>query len=263
MQSHNRNQVIEFVHIIIALILGLFLLGGGANLGISKSAVDLLGAVLSVPEYPAEFLRGVFLSWSEWVNNKDSVFVKLKLLQEENIKLKALNAELLKDKIDAGLDAALREARVTLRAPSSWWNEIRIDRGGRDDITEGLPVFNNGFLIGRISSVSLMSSWAELLTSPSLMLPVVIEETRELGIIEGDGAGRILLQYIPVGRGIKPGMSVSTALIGEDVPSGLPIGKIAEELAPTPDGYAVYRVEPGADLSKFYTVSFLNLNKIK
>ncbi|MBQ8692360.1 MAG: rod shape-determining protein MreC, partial [Synergistaceae bacterium] len=105
----------------------------------------------------------------------------------------------MKDRIDAGLDAALREARVTLRAPSSWWNEIRIARGGRDDITEGLPVFNNGFLIGRISSVSLMSSWAELLTSPSLMLPVVIEETRELGIIEGDGAGRILLQYIPVG----------------------------------------------------------------
>ncbi|MBQ4419286.1 MAG: hypothetical protein II870_06585, partial [Synergistaceae bacterium] len=162
MQSHNHNQVTEFVHIIIALILGLFLLGGGANLGISKSAVDLLGAVLSVPEYPAVILRGAFLSWSEWVNNKDEIYVKLKLLQDENIKLKALNSELMKDKIDAGLDANLREARVTLRAPSSWWNEIRIDRGERDDIAEGLPVFNNGFLIGRISSVSLMSSWAEL-----------------------------------------------------------------------------------------------------
>ncbi len=259
MQS--RNQTVEFIHVVIALILGLFLLGGGANLGISKSAVDLLGAVLSIPEYPAVFLRDVFQSWSGWINNKDAIQDELRRLRDDNIKLRALNAELTKDKIDAELAADLRGARVTLRAPMSWWNEIRIDRGERDGITSGLPVFNDGFLIGRVSSASLLSSWVELLTSQSLMLPVVIEETRELGIIEGDGNGRILLKYIPVGRGITAGMKVNTALISEELPPGLPIGVIAEELSPTPDGYAIYRVEPGADFSKFYTVSFLNLNK--
>lgn len=259
----NRNQAVEFIHVVIALILGLFLLGGGANLGISKSAVDLLGAMLSIPEYPAVFLREVFQGWSNWLSNKDAIQDELKRLRDDNIKLSALNAELMKDKIDAGLDANLREARVTLRAPMSWWNEIRIDRGERDGVTIGLPVFNNGFLIGRVSSVSLLSSWVELLTSPSLMLPVVIEETRELGIIEGDSIGRILLKYIPVGRGLTAGMKVNTALISEELPPGLPIGKIAEELSPTPDGYAIYRIEPGADFSKFYTVSLLKLNKFK
>lgn len=257
----NRNQAVEFIHVVVALILGLFLLGGAANLGISKSAVDLLGAMLSIPEYPAVFLRDVFRNWSDWVSNKDFIQDELKRLRDDNIKLRALNADLMKDKIDSELDANLREARVTLRAPMSWWNEIRIDRGERDDVTAGLPVFNDGYLIGRISSVSLLSSWAELLTSPSLMLPVVIEETRELGIIEGSGSGAILLKYIPAGRGLTPGMRVNTALIGEELPPGLPIGKIAEELSPTPDGYAIYRVEPGADFSKFYTVSFLSLNK--
>jgi len=36
-----------------------------------------------------------------------------------------------------------------------------------------------------------------------------------------------------------------------------PIGVIAEELETTPDGYATYRIAPGADFSKLYSVSLL------
>ena len=121
----------------------------------------------------------------------------------------------------------------------------------------GAPVFHEGYLAGRVSSVSLMSSWVELITSPSLMIPVVIEETRELGVVVGDGEGTVQLKYILAGRGAAVGMKVNTALIGEQFPPGIPIGKIAEELSTTPDGYVTYRVEPGADLSRLYAVSFL------
>ncbi len=51
-------------------------------------------------------------------------------------------------------------------------------------------------------------------------------------------------------------MKVSTAMIGEDLPPGLPIGQIAGEFAAGVDGYTTYRIEPGADMSRFYTVSY-------
>ena len=95
------------------------------------------------------------------------------------------------------------------------------------------------------------------MTSPSLMIPVVIEETRELGVVVGDGNGSVLLNYIPSGRGNMAGMKVSTALIGEQLPPGLPIGRIKEEIEVSGSGYTTYRLEPGADLSRFYGVSIL------
>ena len=138
----------------------------------------------------------------------------------------------------------------------SWWSEIRIDRGENDSITQGLPVFSSGYLVGRISTVSLMTSWAELITSPSFMIPAVVEDTRELGVVCGDGSGSVYLRYIPSGRTLKAGMKVSTAMIGEQLPPGLPIGSIAGEAVIGSDGYSTYKVEPGADMSGFYTVSF-------
>ena len=251
----------EWAHGLTALILGLFLLGGGTNLGISKAVVDLLGGMLSIPEYPAVLLRSTFLEWQTRSLDRQVLEEELVRLRDENAKLRILSAGLANEKLLSELNARMHEARVTLRAPMSWWNEVRIDRGEREHVTEGMPVFQQGYLAGRVSSVSLMSSWAELLTSPSLLIPVVVQETRELGVVVGDGEGAVLLKYIPAGRGNRTGMKLDTALIGEQIPPGLPIGKIAEELETTPDGYVTYRVEPGADLSRFYSVSLGEMHR--
>lgn len=253
----DRRQTLEWIHGLTALILGLVLLGVGSSLGVSKKVVDLLGGILSVPEYPAVRLRGFLLDWWGWAQNKTALQHEIERLKDENAKFRILEAAVANERIRADLDARMDEARITLRAPMSWWNEVRIDKGEKDHISVGLPIFQNGYLVGRISSVSLLSSWAELLTSPSLMIPVVIEETRELGVVVGDGNGSVLLNYIPAGRGNMAGMKISTALIGEQLPPGLPVGWIKEELESTGDGYATYRVEPGADLSRFYGVSIL------
>ncbi|MCR4818873.1 MAG: rod shape-determining protein MreC [Fretibacterium sp.] len=245
----------EWVHGLTALILGLFLLGGGTNLGISKAVVDLWGGMLAIPEHPAVLLRSVFLEWQSRSQDRRALEEELVRLRNENARLRVLDAGLANEKILSDLSTRMHEARVTLRAPMSWWNEVRIDRGERDHVKEGMPVFCQGYLVGRVSSVSLMSSWAELLTSPSMMIPVVVQETRELGVVVGDGEGAVLLKYIPAGRGERTGMKLDTALIGEQVPPGYPIGKIAEELEMTPDGYVTYRVALGADLSRFYSVS--------
>lgn len=254
--ENTRNTAREWVHGLTALILGLFLLGISSGLGVMKSIVDLWGSILSIPEYPAVILREMFIGWRSWSRDKNTLNDEVERLRNENAKLRLDLAKLNSEKIYESQDNEIRTARVTLRAPMSWWSEIRIDRGKQDKITQGLPVFSNGYLIGRVSSVSLMSSWAELITSSSFMIPAVIEETRELGVVAGDGNGSVLLRYIPAGRGVRSGMKVSTAMIGEQLPPGLPIGQISGEFAAGVDGYTTYRIEPGADMSRFYTVSY-------
>ena len=254
--ENTRNTAREWVHGLTALILGLFLLGISSGLGVMKSIVDLWGGILSIPEYPAVVLREMFIGWRSWSRDKNTLNDEVTRLRNENAKLRLDLAKLNNGKIYESQDNEVRTARVTLRAPMSWWSEIRIDRGEQDKITQGLPVFSNGYLIGRVSSVSLMSSWAELITSSSFMIPAVIEETRELGVVAGDGNGSVLLRYIPAGRGVRSGMKVSTAMIGEQLPPGLPIGQISGEFSVGVDGYTTYRIEPGADMSRFYTVSY-------
>lgn len=247
----------ELVHGLTALILATFLLGVSSGLGVMKNIVDIWGAVLFIPEYPAVVMREIFLSWRSWSRDKNFLSSEVSRLRNENAGLRLELAKLTGGKIYSDdRTSQPHTARVTLRAPMSWWSEIRIDRGEHDNITQGLPIFSGGYLVGRISTVSMLSSWAELITSSSFMIPAVIEETRELGVVEGDGNGSVLLRYIPAGRGVRSGMKVSTAMIGEELPPGLPIGQIAGEFTPGNDGYTTYRIEPGADLSRFYTVSY-------
>ena len=254
--SQPRSTAREFVHGITALILGLFLLGVSSGLGVMKNIVDFLGSLLSIPEYPAVVMREIYLGWRSRSLTTERLNEEVTRLRTENAKLRLDLAQFAGKEYFTSSDRDARTARVTLRAPMSWWTEIRIDRGEQDNITQGLPLFSSGYLVGRISSVSGLSSWAELITSQSFMIPAVIEETRELGVVAGDGNGAVLLRYIPAGRGVRAGMKVSTAMLGEQLPPGLPIGTIAGEYASGVDGYSTYRIEPGADMSRFYSVTY-------
>ena len=277
-----RSTGREWAHGLTALILGLFLLGVSSGTGILKNIVDIWGNLLFIPEYPAVVLREAFTDWKERSWDNDKLNAEVSKLRAENERLRrelsrrtseyyfAAASNDLRDLRDVRLsddviiladsqvsqDINKNLARVTLRAPMSWWNEIRIDKGERDGITTGLPIFHNGYLVGRVSTVSYMSSWAELITSQSFMIPAVIEETRELGVVVGDGNGTVLLEYIPAGRALAAGMKVSTAMLSEHLPPGLPIGVIAGQFRETSDGYVTYKIAPGADLSRFFSVSF-------
>ncbi|NLL36597.1 MAG: rod shape-determining protein MreC [Fretibacterium sp.] len=257
----DRRQTREWVHGLTALILSLFLLGVSSNLGIVKGAADIVGEILAVPEYPAVKLRAFLGRMFLWAREKSELQDRIETLQRENAALRVTRAVVLNEQLKAELNARMSDVQVTMRAPLSWWNEVRLDKGEDEGVTSGLPLFQDGFLVGRVTSVGKFSSWAELLTSPSLMIPVVIEETRDLGVVVGEGNGTVLLTYVPVARGDLSGMNLSTALIGEQLPPGLPIGKVGAQVGTEDDGYATYRVKTGADLSRLYTLSLLSRAK--
>ena len=252
----DNRRSIEWVHGLTALILGLFLLGVSSGLGITKTIIDLWAALLFIPEYPAVILREGYLDWRSWSRDRDNLNLEVRKLRAENADLRRELSKITNEKIIELSKQNTNSARVSLRAPMSWWNEIRIDRGEQDGLNLGMPVFQDGFLVGRVNTVSLMSAWVELITSSSFMIPAVIEDTRELGVVAGDGEGNVLLKFIPAGHGLLSGMKVSTAMIGEQLAPGLPIGTISGIAGNSADGYMTYKISPGANLTRVYTVNY-------
>src|SRR5437867_292238 len=80
----------------------------------------------------------------------------------------------------------LKPGNVVLREPANWWRAVQIDLGTRDGISNNLPVLSpEGFLVGRIDSVSLTHSRVVLLGDPNCKVAARVEN--EAGVIGASG----------------------------------------------------------------------------
>jgi len=251
---NGKDLELHWIHGLIALILSLSLLVASPHLRVSRLAMDITGRILSVPEYPVVLLRDSIRNISIWIKNKQDLQRELDCLRLQNLRLRDVVGTAKADFLLASIDNDLSVARVTFRPPSSWWSEVRINSGKKDGIAIGFPVLKDGFVVGRIAGVDNCSAWVELITSSSIMIPVVVDETRELGVITGDGMGRTWLVYLPESSNVSTGMTVSTALVSETLPPGLPIGRVDKTVTKTMAGVEAYNVVLGGDISRLLSV---------
>ena len=255
----DRQSTHKWINGVAALSLSLIMLGIAPRLEMRLDISNFIGNIVYIPEYPALVVRHIALDYYDWYLDKSGLVAKINQLTRENVELRMLNSEIMTQKIIIDTDSEIESAKVILRVPNAWWNEIRINAGTKEGLAVGEAVFKDGYLVGRISFVEENSAWVELITSASLMLPAVVEETRDLGVICGDGEGNVWLQFIPDNRGIETGMNISTALVGDKLPAGLRVGKISAESSISPNGFRSSRINIGADLSKLYSVDYKRL----
>lgn len=216
--------------------------------------VDLTGAALYLPEKPALELRTIVQAASNWVLERKNLQDRNKELEIENLALRTTV-----QRVSAPQPQSVGEllgARVTLRYPHAWWKEVRVDKGSKQGVRLSSPALSDGFLIGMVSSVGDDYAWIELVTSASFLLAAVVDQTWDLGVVEGDEIGNIWLQYTPQEKEFEKGMIVSTALVGDYLPPGIPIGKIWGPGEPR-DGFLPWRVASGAHLTQLYNVQIL------
>ncbi|MDO9508149.1 MAG: rod shape-determining protein MreC [Thermovirgaceae bacterium] len=244
-----------WLHGLAATTVGLLFLAVSPGSPVAEKAVEYTAVILDWPERPAILVRYLAAEGVFWVSGMRDLGERLKEMELENVRLRStLQARpdlLVPDR--SGLTAS----RVDVRPPAFWWKEVRIDKGSSDGVQEGMPALQDGFLAGRVSRVFSNHSWVELLTSPTLLVPVVVDETRDLGVLAGDGSGRVHVLYIPEEKELRDGMSLSTALASDLLPPGLPVGAISSTDPRTEGGFRVYRVIPGADFSTMYSLFIL------
>ncbi len=251
--THKLNPIL--VNTLLALFCGLILLWSSfAFPAFPKRMVDAVGAVLYVPEKPALELRTIVQAASNWVLERKNLQDRNRELEIENL---ALRTALQRVAVPAPQSTAeLLGARVTLRYPDAWWKEVRVDKGAKQRVRVGAPALSDGFLIGKVASVGDDYAWIELVTSASFLLAAVVDATWDLGVVNGDDMGNIWLLYTPQEKDFKKGMVVSTALVGDYLPPGIPIGKIWGPGEPR-DGFLPQKIASGAHLTQLYNVQIL------
>ncbi len=242
------------LHGVVSVAIGFLLMAFLSGSPEVHPIMDITGTLFFWPELPAAATRDGIERTMSWFADTSRLRQEIRETREENLRLRQalqkrsfLNEPLPRER------PGLLEARVTLRRPVDWWEEIKIDKGSSHGVEKGMAVLQDGFLAGRVSRTGPASSWVELLTSPGLMIPAVVETTRDLGVIAGDGEGGIRLLYVPLEKLLSPGMQLSSTLVSEHLEPGLPIGEVGEAIDMT-GGYRVYSVDPGAEFSRLYRV---------
>jgi rod shape-determining protein MreC len=220
----------------------------------SETMSDKVGHILSYPERPAQETRLLIQAANNWLLERATLQQRSRQLELENLALRTALQ-------NAGgappvSTAELIGASVTLRYPDSWWREIRVNKGSKHGVVVGAPAMSEGFMIGRVVRVGDDHSWIELVTSSTFLIAAVVVDTWDLGVINGDDMGNIWLMYMPPEREFKRGMMVSTALVGDYLPPGIPVGMIWRP-GEMRDGLLPHRVASGAHLTQLYNVQIL------
>ena len=124
-------------------------------------------------------------------------------------------------------------ARVILRDPANWWRTIQIDLGSRNGLSNNLAVLSpEGFLVGRVSSVSLTRSQVVLIGDANCKVPALVEnEIRDTGVIVGSGpfdGSFVTMTYLANNANLKAGQNVVSSGLSAIYRKDIPIGKVVE-----------------------------------
>ncbi len=253
------REVRPWFHGVAATLIGIVaLLMLMALPNFKRLLVDGMNIILYYPEKPAFELRNIVKFSSNWVLERKSLQERVTALEMKNFQMSAAL-----QKSHAGVSEARQGyvgARVTLRYPERWWQEIRIDKGLNSGVTDGAAVMSEGHLIGRVASSGLDYAWVELITSSSFLIAAAVDETRDLGVINGDDSGNLRLLYVPEERKLKTGMTVSTSLMNDQIPPGVPIGTVLGS-GEIRDGFIEMKIKAGAHLTQLYNVDVFVVKK--
>ena len=158
---------------------------------------------------------------------------ELKKFKEKNFKSEYLLTENknLKQAIESSQTAVENNiqdnisAKVLLDKESPFLKSIIISKGTRAGIKKGMPVINEGYLIGKVVEVNYLSSRVLLLNDLNSKIPIIIEKLGVHAILAGFGEERPRLEYLPEGFELSGSTTIFTS--GKDgiFPPGIPIGK--------------------------------------
>jgi len=225
------------------------------KLGIGSLFLPLFGLATSsqrVAEKATDALvpRRVLLGQNEALQHENQQ-LKLQLLEaektaQENQRLRKLVGWQQQSRLK------LKLARVMLLEPANWWRTAQIDLGSRDGVSINLPVLTpDGFLVGRISQVSLTRSQVVLLGDPNCKVAARVDNpTGDTGIVGASGPldrGFVEMGFISRNANLKPGQLVRTSGKGGIFPENIPIGNIVDTRSVEYGSASVARVKLAAN----------------
>lgn len=148
-------------------------------------------------------------------------------------------------------------ARVIGRETSQWFAVILVDRGAEDGVRRNDTVVAADGLVGRVLSVTATTSQVLLISDARSAVGVILQQSREAGVVDGQGQALLRLKYISRSREITPGEVIVTSGQAGLFPRGVPIGTVAALVREQGALYQEAQVRPAVNLDRLEEVLIL------
>ena len=187
--------------------------------------------IVSVPEKYAAYSYDTIREHIILYKDYDILKKKLKKIesQKHNIDfLIAENQKLKKTLEDVSYSSHEQLAKVLIDKESPFLRSIIINKGTKHNITKGMTVLNDNYLVGKVVEVNFSTARILLLSDLNSKTPVTIEPGSIQAILSGTGKNSGIIQYSKENLPINAGSIVFTSGAGGLFKEGIPVGKIAE-----------------------------------
>ena len=142
--------------------------------------------------------------------------------------------------------------RAISNAGGPFVRSILVNVGSRQGVRRGLAAVSGSGFVGVVVEVGDHYSRVLLMTDLNSQIPVVVQTTRDPGVLSGDNSNRPRLLFLPQNAHVSTGDPVVTSGEGGVLPSGLPVGVI------TAISEAGVHVKPIVDWDRLEYVQFLD-----
>ena len=144
-------------------------------------------------------------------------------LENENKRLKEIVGE--NNQISEGI-----VSRVLIDKEGKFLRSIILNKGSKDGVKLGMVVLEKSYLVGQIIEVNYTTSRAILISDLNSNIPVVVEPGSYQSILSGTGKDYGIIKYSKNQLIFDKYNIVYTSGSGGNFRSGLPIGKINNEI---------------------------------
>ena len=194
-----------------------------------KEVIYRSSFIVSMPENQAKIIyqavKNHLVLYSEFSNMQNEI-KKIKGEKQVSDYIIIENKRLKKIFEDDLVNAEETIAKVLIDKQSPFLKTIVLNKGSKDNVSLGMAVLDEEYLVGKVVEVNYLTSRILLLSDLNSKIPATIEPDGYQAILSGTGKDFGIIQYskenyIPNKNGI-----VYTSGSGEIFKAGIPIGKI-------------------------------------
>ncbi|MCD0505582.1 rod shape-determining protein MreC [Bordetella petrii] len=200
---------------------------------------------------------------NEWFNAANRIRTENEALQRQRIELSQvathaaqLAAENAQLRRLLGVTDTVEQAAVVVEVlyepANTFQQRLVFNKGSQAGLAPGMPVIDEGGVVGQIVRVTPMAAEAALITDERVSVPVqVLRNGLRLIAFGSNTPGRIEVRYLAANADIKEGDTIVTSGVGGLFPAGLPVAKVLTVERDTASGFARAICEPLAHPERY------------
>lgn len=250
-----RGPTAEF-RLFVLVVLALSLLVVDAR----WSVLDPARQAVSVVLYPFQRLvmapRDLIDRINNWSDTADMVRSEKEALQRQRIELAQISThaaqlsaenEQLRRLLNVAETVSMASVAVEVlyEPPNAFAHHLVFNKGTSSGIWPGMPVIDEGGIVGQVVRVTPFTSEAALLTDDKVSIPVqVLRNGLRLIAFGGNVSGKVEARYLTASSDIQPGDTLVTSGIGGLFPAGLSVARVDQVRRDLTSGFAVAVATP-------------------